>query len=348
MARLNAQFATLDGEQTFPNQGAFNQTFFNVLPFAMLRYNISKEKGIRVFYRSNTDLPSVSQLQNVLNNTNPLQLTIGNPNLSQAVQHRVFMRYSHSNVDKASTFFAYLSGSMTNDFIANAIYTAESDNPEIAGFDLQRGAQLSRPVNLDGYREFRSFISYGFPLSFIKCNLSFDGAYSFSRRPGLVDDLVNFANTNTYSGGVSLVSNISENIDFNIGFRPSYNTVVNTISTRSDNDYLQLNSSLKFNWIIFDGFVFRTDLTNSNFSGLSGDLNQNIWLWGLAIGKKVFKNERGEISLAVNDLLNQNQSISRNITETYIEDRQTNALRQFVMLSFTYNFRNFNLGRSGR
>ncbi|MEZ5056586.1 MAG: TonB-dependent receptor [Saprospiraceae bacterium] len=348
MARLNAQFATLDGEQTFPNQGAFNQTFFNVLPFAMLRYNISKEKGIRVFYRSNTDLPSVSQLQNVLNNTNPLQLTIGNPNLSQAVQHRVFMRYSHSNVDKASTFFAYLSGSMTNDFIANAIYTAESDNPEIAAFDLQRGAQLSRPVNLDGYREFRSFISYGFPLSFIKCNLSFDGAYSFSRRPGLVDDLVNFANTNTYSGGVSLVSNISENIDFNIGFRPSYNTVVNTISTRSDNDYLQLNSSLKFNWIIFDGFVFRTDLTNSNFSGLSGDLNQNIWLWGLAIGKKVFKNERGEISLAVNDLLNQNQSISRNITETYIEDRQTNALRQFVMLSFTYNFRNFNLGRSGR
>ncbi|MEZ4982534.1 MAG: outer membrane beta-barrel protein [Saprospiraceae bacterium] len=72
-------------------------------------------------------------------------------------------------------------------------------------------------------------------------------------------------------------------------------------------------------------------------------LNQNIWLWGLAIGKKVFKNERGEISLAVNDLLNQNQSISRNITETYIEDRQTNALRQFVMLSFTYNFGNFNL-----
>ncbi|MEZ4982533.1 MAG: hypothetical protein R2769_13310 [Saprospiraceae bacterium] len=79
---------------------------------------------------------------------------------------------------------------------------------------------------------------------------------AFSRRPGLVDDLVNFANTNTYSGGVSLVSNISENIDFNIGFRPSYNTLVNTISTRSDNDYLQLNSSLKFNWIIFKWVCF--------------------------------------------------------------------------------------------
>jgi hypothetical protein len=348
MMRMNAQFATLDGEQTFPTQGTFNQTFFNILPFAMLRYNITKEKGIRVFYRSNTDLPAVSQLQNVLNNTNPLQLRIGNPNLAQAVQHKVFMRYNHSNVEKASTFFAYLSGSLTNDYIANAIYTAESDNPEIAAFDLQRGAQLSRPVNLDGFREFRSFISYGFPLSFIKCNLSLDASYNYSRRPGLVDDLVNFANNNTYSGGISLVSNISEKIDFNIGFRPSYNTVVNTISTRSDNDFLQLNSTLKLNWIIFDGFVFRTDLTNSSFSGLSGDLNQNIWLWGLAIGKKVFKNERGEISLAVNDLLNQNQSISRNITETFIEDRQTNALRQFVMLSFTYNFRNFNLGRSGR
>ncbi|MCB0661845.1 MAG: TonB-dependent receptor [Saprospiraceae bacterium] len=343
MTRLNAQYATLNNQQEFPYEAITNNSFFNVLPFAMLRYNITKEKGLRIFYRSNTDLPSVTQLQDVLDNTNPVQLKIGNQNLKQAVSHRVFLRYNHNNVEKASTFFAYLSGSLSNDYIANAIYTADSDNPVAAEYNLQRGAQLSRPVNLDGYREFRSFISYGFPISIIKCNLTFDGGYTFNRTPGLIDDAVNYADNNAVNVGASLTSNINEKIDFSLGFRPSYNYVTNSLSASPNTEYLILNTNLRFNWIVFDGFVFRTNLVNSKYSGLEESLNQNIWLWNIAVGKKLFKNERGEISLAVNDLLKQNQSISRNVTETYIEDVQTNALQQFVMLSFTYNFRNFRL-----
>jgi hypothetical protein len=343
MTRFRAQYATLNNTQEFPYEAITNTSFFNILPFAMLRYNITKEKGIRVFYRSSTDLPSVTQLQNVLDNTNPLQLKIGNQNLNQAVSHRLFLRYNHNNVDKASTFFAYLSGSLATDYIANAIYTADSDNAIAAEFDLQRGAQLSRPVNLDGYRELRSFISYGFPLSFIKCNLSFDGGYSYNRTPGLIDDAVNYSDNNAVNGGVSLTSNINDKIDFTLGFRPSYNFVTNSLAASPNTEFLILNTNLRFNWIVFDGFVFRTSLVNSSYSGLEESLNQDILLWNIAIGKKLFKNERGEISLAVNDLLKQNQSINRNVTETYIEDLQTNALQQFVMLSFTYNFRNFRL-----
>ncbi len=78
-----------------------------------------------------------------------------------------------------------------------------------------------------------------------------------------------------------------------------------------------------------------------NVPGLSEGFDQNYWLWNIAIGKKLFKNERGELALAVNDVLKQNRSISRNVTETYIEDTWTNALQRFVMLSFTYNIRNF-------
>lgn len=343
MARVEAQYATLNNYQEFPYDAITNTSFFNILPFAMVRYNISKEKGIRIFYRSGTDLPSVTQLQNVLDNTNPLQLKIGNQDLNQALSHRLFLRYNHNNVEKASTFFAYLSGAVASDYIANAIYTADSDNPVATTYDLQRGTQLTLPVNLDGYRELRSYISYGFPLSFIKCNLSFDGGYTFNRTPGLIDDAVNFADNSGLNAGVSLTSNISEKIDFTLGFRPNYNFVTNSLAASPNTEYLVLKTNLQFNWIVFDGFVFRTSLVNASYSGLEESLNQDILLWNLAVGKKVFKNERGEISLAVNDLLRQNQSISRNITETYIEDVQTNALQQFVMLSFTYNFRNFKL-----
>jgi hypothetical protein len=61
----------------------------------------------------------------------------------------------------------------------------------------------------------------------------------------------------------------------------------------------------------------------------------------MSISKKLFTNERGEISLSVNDLLEQNSNISRNITELYVEDVQSEVLLRYFMLSFTYNIRNF-------
>jgi hypothetical protein len=61
----------------------------------------------------------------------------------------------------------------------------------------------------------------------------------------------------------------------------------------------------------------------------------------MAIAKKILKGQKGEVRLSVFDLLDQNQSISRNVTETYFEDVTTKVLKQYFMLTFTYNLKNF-------
>jgi hypothetical protein len=61
----------------------------------------------------------------------------------------------------------------------------------------------------------------------------------------------------------------------------------------------------------------------------------------MSLGKKILKNQKGEIKLSVFDLLKQNQSITRNITGEYIEDVRNDVLQQYFMLNFTYNLRNF-------
>jgi hypothetical protein len=343
--RLNAQWASLTNDKTFPVATTFGQNFFNWLPSASFRYDLDKSHNVRFNYRTNTQLPSVEQLQDVVNNSNPLQLTIGNPNLRQSMQHNFFMRYQGSNQEKGSTFFAMAGGGLTNDFIANSIYLAGSDFPIFSEYEVQRGAQISRPVNLDGAYSLRSFVSYGRPIKGLKTNINLDGSYNFSRNPGMLNEEKNLATTNSFGAGVTLSSNISERIDFSVSTRPNFNQVRNTLQTNANNDYLTLNSRARLNWIIIEGFVLRTDISHQLFSGLAGDFNQNYWLWNLAVGKKIFKNERGEIALALNDVLNQNRNIQRTVTETYIEDQQTNALRQFVMLSFTYDLRHFNTGK---
>lgn len=344
-ARANVQWAKLLNDQQFPYVQEFDQTFRNVLPFAMLRYNINQQRNIRIFYRTNTQLPSINQLQNVVDNSNPLQLSTGNPNLKQSFQHNLFFRYQNTNTEKSTIFFAMIGGGITNDYIANSTYFANSDAPIFDSLDVQPGAQISQPVNLDGYRNLRSFATYGIPLKLIKSNLNFNVSYNYSRTPGLLNEQRNFANNHNVGVGFTLASNISDKVDFTLSARPSWNRVVNTLQTRSNTEYLSQNTSLRFNWIIMEGFVLRTDLTHQLYSGLSQDFDQNYWLWNVAIGKKVFKNERGEIALAVNDVLRQNRSIARNVTETYIEDTWTNALQRFIMLSFTYNLRHFRLGQ---
>lgn len=348
MARANLQWATLANEETFPDMATFDQTYTNILPFVMLRYGSRQTSNIRLFYRTSTQLPSIDQLQNVLDNTNPLQLTIGNPDLRQAYQHNVSLRYSKTSSETSSVFFAYLNATFTNNYIANSTYLAASDHPIFADLEVQPGAQLTLPTNLNGYWNMRAFITYGMPVKFLKSNLNFNLTTSYSSIPGLINDELNTSDTRTAGVGVVLASNVSEKLDFTLSLRPSYNRTTNSLQSGVDNTYYSQNSSFRLGWIFGKDFVLRTNIAHQFYDGLSEGFDQNYWLWGGSFGKKIFKNQLGEISLSMFDILGQNQSIQRNVTETYLEDVQTQVLQRYVMLNFTYQFRNWSTGRQSQ
>jgi hypothetical protein len=340
MAGANYQYAILTADQSFPYSYDLKKEYQNILPTAMLRYNFTSKKTLRIMYRSQTNQPNIEQLQNVLNNTNPTQLSIGNPDLQQNFDNTVFMRYASSNTEKATSFFLMLAGSFTQNYIANSTYTASRDTIR-NGITLRRGTQLTQPVNVNGYMNIRSFLTYGLPLSFIKCNLNINANAAYTTTPGIVNDIMNFSNAQTYGAGLTLSSNISKQIDFTLSTNLTYNTVENTINRQLNTQYYNQNSKIKLNLIFLKNVVFSTDLTHQYYRGLSEGYNQNYLLWNAGIGYKFLKDQKAEIRLSVNDILEQNTSITRNTTETYIEDVQTNLLQRYFMLSFTYNIKVF-------
>ena len=89
------------------------------------------------------------------------------------------------------------------------------------------------------------------------------------------------------------------------------------------------------------GWFVQNDLTGQVYNGLSGGFDRTFTLWNASVGKKFFKNRTGEVKISVFDILKQNQSINRTITDTYIEDSQSKVLRQYFMLTFSYNLKNF-------
>ena len=80
-------------------------------------------------------------------------------------------------------------------------------------------------------------------------------------------------------------------------------------------------------------------LTHQYYAGLSQNYNQDYILWNCALGYKFLKDHKGDIRLSVFDVLNQNKNIQRSVSNTYIQDTQTNVLQRYFMLIFTYNLK---------
>lgn len=338
------QNANLTNEQLFPSVASIDRNFQSFLPTVRFDYKFSNNTNFEFDYDTDVDAPSVDQLQTAVDNSNPLQLRTGNPTLDQSYSNRLRLRFRSNNPENDRSWFVYAQYSLVNNAISNSTLIADSTTVLPGGIILEKGSQLFRPVNLDGYKEFRSWVSYGIPIDFISSNLNLSGGFSTNKRPGQVNNQLSFNNSNRLTTGLSISSNISDQVDFNISTYFSYNDVTNTLNSNLNNTYYSQRSRLNFSWIIWEGFVYRLDLNHQINSGLSAGYDANVLLMNMSVGKKVFKNQRGEISVNVYDLLGQNRSVYRNVTDAYIEDGQSNVMQRYFMLSFSYNLRHFNKG----
>ncbi|MCC9136097.1 TonB-dependent receptor domain-containing protein [Pontibacter silvestris] len=339
------QSAELQSDQTFPSDMDLKRTFTNVLPSVQANYNFSKTRSFDFNYTTSTNAPSVDQLQGVIDNTNPLQLSSGNASLKQSYQHSFRTGYRNFDMETNRVFFIGFFGNITQDYIANSITRATNGDVTLSsGVVLEEGQQLTQSVNLDGYWNVRSFFHYGKPVNFISSNIGVHGNIGYTRTPGLNNGELNYTSSPNFGLGITLSSNISEKIDFTVSTNSTYNIVKYSLQPEQNSNYFLQNTSLKYNWIFWKGLVYRTELNHQLNSGLSAGYDNSYLLWNMSVSKKLFKNEQGEISLSVNDLLKQNVSVQRNLSAQYVEDVQASALQRYFMLTFTYNLRNFSSG----
>ncbi len=349
---VDAQWAYLNGVQEFPNKLDINRPFFSVLPQLTIRTGKKGANGIRLFYRTSNNAPSVTQLQDVINNSNPLQLTTGNPNLKQDYQHRLFTRYFNMDAKSGRMFFAFIRGTATNNALTTLTQIASSGSAGIrvpsgdSAYILRPGTQLSKPVNLDGAFNIGSRLNWSRPVLKGKANLNTGLSFDYRETPSLIqiDDAEPRRNTSKNPGvtlDLGLGSNISERIDFNISSATSYNQVVNTLQSSLNQTYWIQRTGLQVNWMPKGKWVINTDINHQLYSGFQANFDQSIYLWNASLGRKFGKKNEWDFRLQFYDLLNQNQSIIRNVNETYFEDVRTTVLTRYVMVQLTYNLRAF-------
>ena len=171
--------------------------------------------------------------------------------------------------------------------------------------------------------------------------MNLNAGFVYNRNPGLINSIPGVSKSYNFNTGVVFASNISQYVDFTLSYNGNFNKAVNSLQPQLENNYFMHTGSFRLNLLSKKGWLFNNDIANQTYNGLSDGFNQNYWLWSMAVGKKFLKDQRGELRLSVFDLLNQNQSIARTVSETYIEDVNTKVLRQYFMMTFTYSLKNF-------
>ena len=338
---LDAQSEHLSGDQTFPLQAAVSETYQTLLPQVMLQFGDRRTNNVRLFYRTSTNTPSISQLQEVVDNTNPLQLSTGNPNLDQSFSHQLVARFNATNPAAGRVFIGFVSVQTTTDYVGTETIVAAQERVLDNGLVLAPGSQFTRPVNLDGYWNARTFLTLGKPVGLLSSNLNFNAGYSYASTPSLVNGASNTADVHVWTGGGVLGSNISEQVDFTVSHSTAYNVITNSVAPELDSNYAMHTSSLRLNLMPGARWVVNTTASYRGYQGLEDSIDNTAVLLNAALGYKFLQGNGGELRLAVVDILNQNTSVGRSVNSFYVDDTSSNVLGRYLMLNFTYTLRNY-------
>ena len=317
----------------------------NFSPTARLQFNFTRKNFARIDYRGQTDQPSVSQLQPVKNNSNPMYVTVGNPELKPAFNQSLRMMYTTFNDSTFSSFNASLWGQITKDaLVANSIYDAT-------------GKQYSQTVNsAEMPYSLNGNIMFNIPLIqkrlHFNTNTSFglNQYYGYSSRglnaQTLKSDSIplgNLSKTGRYSAAESLSLTYTDDI-IEIGLRGSfrYSSTQNNLNTAiaitkdwSGGGTLMLHLPYTIN--------IGSDINYTTMQGYSSSA-QNQLIWNGTIDKSLF-NGKGVIALKVNDILHQQLNIRQTIGDNYIQYNTYNTLPTYFLLSFTYKINDFKGGK---
>ncbi|MFM2359971.1 MAG: hypothetical protein RLY16_1964 [Bacteroidota bacterium] len=308
----------------------------NVFPIARFQYNFSKTKTLSANYSGNATQPTFTQLQEVVDNSNPQFVTKGNPLLKPSINHNINFSYNNFHFSSGRVIFTnFTFSSIQNQIVNNVISTG------------RQGGQLSIPENVNGYFNVNGFYLYSRPFKQRKYVLTLTGSINYNHNINLIDSIRNIGKNWIGSQGFVFEFNYKTWLQWGLGASYSLNDVkyttpgANTLSTlqNTNSSALTLTSNididLKEKWILKYNFDYTFNY------GINAAVSQNLAILNASIERQLFKKKNGVIKLAAYDLFNQNTNISRSVTANAITDSRSNRLTRYFLLSFTYRLQKF-------
>jgi hypothetical protein len=304
------------------------RNYTNFFPSLNVTYNYKSNHSLRFNYSGSNRLPSITDLQLLVDNSNPNFIKIGNPNLNPTFINRFAFTQNGYNFIKDMWNYQSLTLSFENNSITqNQIFNTTSS-----------GKAVSQAVNTNGNYSINFWGGMGFKAKkidtrfFLSLNVNKNRFVSFQNYAKNVSDNVNFG-INT-----SVQKSKEKKYDFSLDLMPSLNNQKASL-TNSTNKFVTFNVRTNATLYIKKVWSIITDYNLLNRPAVQGRPSITNHFWNARI-QKTFKKDEFTAYVTVRDILNQNIGIDRNFGENSFTETVNQRLRRYFMVGFAWNFKN--------
>ncbi|QNL50910.1 TonB-dependent receptor [Olivibacter sp. SDN3] len=331
---------SLNGENVLGGmQVTSNRTGFYFIPVARFEYKASRTKSFTADYSGNASEPSFSQIQPVLDISNPQFLVRGNPDLNAQFNHSLRMRYRNFDFTSGNTFFAMLMANVIQDQIVSNRSTSYSE-------ELGAIVQETNYINANGYYDVRGFYSYSKPFNNRSYVVSLRGGGNYTNNVSFTNSMENIAKNWVLQQSLDVQINPKDWLELRPGISYIFNTTSNTIQDSRNTNITTWAATWNSIITFAPGWVWGLDIAKTSNNGFGSSVEANPLIMNGYVEKQFFKAKNGMLRFSAFDVFNQQVNVNRSVTENRISDSRTNRLARYFMLSFTYRFQNF-AGKSG-
>lgn len=310
-------------------QKDMDQRYVNIFPTANIAYQLSKTGEISFYYNGSSSQPSPQQLQPVPDNSNPLYIIMGNPDLRPSFSHNLSISIRQT-VGKWYWFGSANYGTTTNQIVTETYFD-----------ELRR--QVSRPLNMNGNHMINGSgtVSRTWKSKTWSFRVNSNVGVNYSRNIARIDKQNVETKTYGFNGRLYLSTTYKELINF----MPSYSIRLSDAKYNMAQNQDPSNVNHVFTTDLFINWpkrlIIENNLMYSYNSRIAPGFRKGVTSWNAAANYQLFRNKKGMLRFAIYDILKQNTNVSRNITQNYIQDVQVQVLQQYYLVSFLYNLQKF-------
>lgn len=316
----------IDNENLFTNN-VINQNISNFLPQFRYQYKPSRAKRFNFRYNTQSQQPSVNDLQPVQNNSNPNAIQEGNPDLEPNYMHSLRVNFNSWDALSGRYIWSGINATYTDNAFANS-----------TSYD-QYGRTISQTINVDGNIYSGIFAGAGFPILNRKIIFEPNMNANYLKNTNLIENLENITENTSISGGLKIRFDL-DSLEFSVENNYSYVNPKTSLSSFANQPYSTQRYTARIEWRIKGGFMLKADANYSINAGRAGGFNTNIFIVNAEINKSFLKTENLILSINGNDLLNQNINVLREVNGNVITDNFTQIISRYFLMRLTYKFNN--------
>ncbi len=330
--KFKMNFGTDVGYSSYTQQNeiddsSLSRKFVNWYPYANASYQFSQERSFWFNYYGATVQPTIQELQPVLTNIDPLNLTLGNTALKPAFQNNLSLSFRDYKVLKQRGIYIGINYGFTENFIGNKSY--------VDSF----GRTINQYINVNGDHSYGLHLNYDYKIKKYDLNSWLFSDINSYRNVSVVNNLLNITQSADYTVGFGFEKDKEKKYSFNFNPSITYTTSNSSIQQSLQIHYFAFDTDPSLLLYLPHKFQIRTDCDfNLKQKTPAFNNNTNVILWNAWIGRTFLRNDKLLVKVVGNDLLDQNIGFNRTVNSNFISQNTYSTIRRYFLLSVSWNF----------